>query len=68
MMGGMKFFLTVIGMVLIIEGIPYMLAPNQMKAWAKQIQEYDSRLIRVLGMLSLAAGVLLLFMTKELLD
>ena len=61
----MKFFLTVLGMVLIIEGAPYMIAPEKMKAWARMMQNLDGRIVRVLGMLCLAAGVVLLYLTRQ---
>ncbi len=35
----MKFFICVLGMVMIIEGLPYFAFPEKMKRWMLQIQE-----------------------------
>ena len=34
---GMRFFLCVIGMVMIVEGLPYFAFPQKMKAWMRKI-------------------------------
>ena len=33
----MEFFLCVIGMVMIVEGLPYFAFPNKMKIWVRKI-------------------------------
>ncbi len=38
----MEFFLCVLGMVMIIEGLPYFAFPEQMKSWVGKIREMSA--------------------------
>jgi uncharacterized protein len=55
----MKLFILLIGMVLIFEGLPYVAAPESMQAWLKKISEMSPEQVRVMGLISMAIGLLL---------
>ncbi len=46
-------------MVLIFEGLPYVAAPESMQAWLKKISEMSPEQVRVMGLISMAIGLLL---------
>ncbi len=60
----MKLFILLIGMVLIFEGIPYVAAPQSMQAWLKKISEMRPEQLRIMGLMAMAAGLLLCWMVK----
>jgi uncharacterized protein YjeT (DUF2065 family) len=53
----MKFFLCVLGMVMIIEGLPYFAFPEKMKTWMLQIQAMSDGTLRRLGLILMAVGL-----------
>jgi uncharacterized protein YjeT (DUF2065 family) len=61
----MAFILSVLGVVLIIEGIPYFAFPRKVKQWALLLQEIPEATLRIIGLISMAAGLLLLFMVSS---
>jgi uncharacterized protein YjeT (DUF2065 family) len=61
----MGFLLSVIGVVLILEGLPYFAFPKKVKGWALLLQEIPERSMRVMGLISMAAGLLLLYMVRS---
>jgi uncharacterized protein YjeT (DUF2065 family) len=60
----MKFFICVIGMVMIIEGLPYFAFPEKMKRWMRQIQAMPDNTLRRLGLVLMAVGLALTYMGK----
>lgn len=60
----MEFFLCVIGMVLIVEGMPYFGFPDKMKLMMAYIQEQDDGALRILGGLMMALGLLILLIAR----
>ena len=57
-----KFFLCVIGMVLVLEGLPYFAFPEKLKSLYLKIQEASDTNLRVLGFLSMVFGLLLVYL------
>lgn len=57
----MKFFLCVIGMVMIIEGIPYFAFPEKVKSWLRQLLELEPRVLRAFGLVLMLAGLGLVY-------
>lgn len=57
----MKFFLCVVGMVMIIEGLPYFGFPDRMKAMMRVILEMPDDSLRKLGFGLMAAGLALVY-------
>ena len=60
----MKFFLSVIGMVMIIEGLPYFAIPAKMKTWLQQIQAVSDSTLRRMGLVLMVIGLALTYMGK----
>ncbi|MDY6832379.1 MAG: DUF2065 domain-containing protein [Thermodesulfobacteriota bacterium] len=58
----MKFFLCVIGMVMIIEGMPYFAFPETVKTWLKQLLELEPRVLRLFGLTLMLAGLGLVYL------
>jgi uncharacterized protein YjeT (DUF2065 family) len=61
----MKTLLTLIGLVLILEGLPYMAFPEFMKDWLRQLAEAEPDKLRVMGLSALAAGLLLCWFAQR---
>ena len=61
----MDFFLCVIGMVMIIEGLPYFVFPDKMKFWIEKILEMSENEMRKLGLVLMIIGLLLVYVGKK---
>jgi uncharacterized protein YjeT (DUF2065 family) len=61
----MKFFLCVVGMVMIIEGLPYFAFPAKMKHWMLQIQTMPEGTLRRFGLVLMAVGLALTYIGKS---
>jgi len=61
----MKFFLCVLGMVFIIEGIPYFTFPEKLKAYLTKIQEMPDSTLRLLGLSAIIIGLILVFFGRN---
>ena len=57
----LKFFLCVIGMVLVLEGIPYFAFPEKLKSLYVKIQETSEVNLRMAGFLAIIFGLLLVY-------
>ncbi|MCX7634689.1 MAG: DUF2065 domain-containing protein [Syntrophales bacterium] len=57
----MKFFLCVMGMVLILEGLPYFAFPERLKNYLLKIVEIPDSTLRVIGFMSMIAGLILVY-------
>ena len=57
----MKYLICVIGMVLIVEGLPYMTYPEWIKSYLRKIMDIPNASLRVLGLAAVSIGLLLLF-------
>ncbi len=62
----MEFFLCVIGMVMIIEGVPYFAFPEKMKVWIKQVIEMSDSSLRWFGFWIMLIGLFLIYLGKRL--
>lgn len=61
----MKFFLVVIGMVMIIEGLPYFAFPQRMKAWIHQLLELPEKSLRAFGFVLMLLGLAMVYFGKK---
>ncbi|MCX7816286.1 MAG: DUF2065 domain-containing protein [Syntrophales bacterium] len=57
----MKYFLCVLGMVLIIEGLPYFVFPEKLKLYLARVTEIPDGTLRILGLISMIVGLILIF-------
>jgi uncharacterized protein len=56
----MKYFLCVLGMVFIIEGLPYFIFPEKLKVYLLKITEIPAATLRILGISAMIIGLILL--------
>jgi uncharacterized protein YjeT (DUF2065 family) len=61
----MKLLLTLIGLVFILEGLPYFAFPEAMLKWLKQLLEMRPAQLRIMGLLAMAFGFFLCFVTQK---
>ena len=61
----LDYFLSVAGLVLVIEGLPYFAFPETFKKWISQIPTVPDAHLRVFGLLAMVAGVILLYSAKN---
>ena len=57
----MKYFLCVLGMVFVIEGLPYFTFPGHLKTYLRRMAEVPERTLRVLGSVAVVAGLILVY-------
>ncbi|OPY06584.1 MAG: hypothetical protein A4E68_02363 [Syntrophaceae bacterium PtaB.Bin095] len=60
----MDFFLCVLGMVFIIEGLPYFAFPDKIKLYLVKVTEIPDATLRMLGLAAMAAGLLLVYLGR----
>lgn len=61
----MKFFLCVLGMVMIVEGLPYFAFPEKMKVWIRKALELSPGSMRGLGLSLMLLGLLLVALGRS---
>jgi uncharacterized protein YjeT (DUF2065 family) len=61
----MKYFLCVVGMVFIIEGIPYFAFPDKIKAYLMKLQEMPDSTLRILGLSAIITGLILVYFGRS---
>lgn len=57
----MKYFLCVMGMVMVVEGLPYFAFPEKMKIWVQKISEIPDGALRSFGLVLMIMGLGLVF-------
>ena len=60
----MEFFLCVLGMVMIVEGLPYFAFPEKMKFWVQKILEMPDSTLRKFGFVLMVTGLWMIYMGK----
>jgi uncharacterized protein YjeT (DUF2065 family) len=60
----MKLLLCLLGLVFIVEGLPYLAFPDKMKRWLGQIQQVSDNQLRVIGFLAMCFGLLLTYLFR----
>jgi len=61
----MKLLILVLGMVLIVEGLPYAAAPEKMQEWMTRLSEISPKTLRLMGVSSLGAGLLICWLVQK---
>ena len=57
--------LLILGSILIIEGLPYFLFPGQLKKILKEIQNLDTKILRMLGLIFICLGLMIVYLMKS---
>jgi uncharacterized protein YjeT (DUF2065 family) len=58
----MDFFLCVLGMVMIVEGVPYFVFPDKMKIWVRKVLVMPDLQLRRTGMILMGLGLFLIYL------
>ncbi|MCP3891882.1 MAG: DUF2065 domain-containing protein [Desulfobulbaceae bacterium] len=61
----MKILITLIGLVFVLEGLPYVVSPEGMQRWLRQLLEMKPEQLRAVGAIAMAAGFLLVFIGQK---
>ena len=61
----MKFFLCVLGMVMVVEGLPYFAFPEKMKVWITKILEIPDGSLRRFGIVLMITGLFFVYLGKH---
>ena len=61
----MEFFLCVLGMVMIIEGLPYFAFPEKMKFWLHKILDMPDEKLRKFGLILMLTGLFTIYIGRN---
>ncbi len=61
----MKFFFCVMGMVMIVEGLPYFAFPEKMKQMIQMIMGLEDRNLRKFGFTLMLIGLMIVYFAME---
>jgi uncharacterized protein YjeT (DUF2065 family) len=60
----MRLLFCLLGLVFIVEGLPYLAFPKKMKKWLRQIQRVPDDQLRIVGFLAMCFGLLLTYIFR----
>lgn len=60
----MEFFLCVLGVVMVIEGLPYFAFPERMKEVMRAVIEMPDGTLRTIGFTLMAAGIVIAYIGR----
>ncbi len=60
----MKLLFCLLGLVIIVEGLPYFVFPGKMKKWMLIIQEIPDSHLRVIGFAAMGVGLLITYLFR----
>ena len=61
----MDYLLCVIGMVFVIEAVPYMVFPKQVKAPARKVENIPVTALQIIGLVSALTGIVLIYFGRH---
>jgi len=59
----MKLLVTLIGLVFILEGLPYLTFPEAMQRWLRQLMEMQPAQLRLVGLFAVCLGLLICYVS-----
>ena len=59
-------FLAALGLVMVFEGLPYFISPDMTRKVAVKMLEFDPRALRMLGLVSICAGLAVIALARSL--
>ena len=62
----LNLFLAALGLALVIEGLPYFLAPDTVRRMAVRMQELPASTLRLIGLLSMVGGLVVVALSRLL--
>lgn len=64
-MESLEYFLCVLGMVMVVEGLPYFGFPEKMRELLRFLQEQNDTTLRIIGGTLMGTGLLVLFIARR---
>jgi uncharacterized protein YjeT (DUF2065 family) len=61
----MKYFLCVMGMVFVVEGLPYLVFPDKIKSYLRKLTDIPDTTLRVIGSIVVVVGLLLVYFGRS---
>jgi uncharacterized protein YjeT (DUF2065 family) len=61
----MKLLLSLIGVVLVLEGLPYLAFPEAMRRWLSRMTTMDNSSLRIAGMVSVLLGLAICYLARK---
>lgn len=61
----MKLLLTLIGLIFILEGLPYVAFPEAMQRWLRQLLAMRPGQLRFMGIIAMGIGFFLCYITQK---
>ena len=61
----MKLLTLLLGLVLIVEGAPYVAAPEAMQNWLKKLADIHPNQLRAMGLIAMAIGLGICFIVQK---
>ncbi len=61
----MKLLTLLLGLVLIVEGLPYVAAPEAMQNWLKKLSEIAPNQLRAMGLIAMVLGMAICFAVQK---
>ena len=60
----MRYFLSVLGLVLIIEGLPYFAFPDKFKKMIIRLPEVPDNVLRLFGIIAMGIGLVFIYISR----
>jgi uncharacterized protein YjeT (DUF2065 family) len=60
----MKLLLCLLGLILIVEGLPYFAFPGKMKEWMSTIKDIPDNYLRIIGLVAMCIGLLIAYVFR----
>jgi len=61
----MKLFIALLGLIFVLEGLPYAAFPEAMQRWLSQLTQLHPRQLRSIGLVSMAFGFAVLLFARH---
>lgn len=61
----MKLLITLVGLILVLEGLPYVAFPEAMQRWMRQLVAARPGVLRAIGFAAVVLGLLLCYITQR---
>lgn len=61
----MKLFVTLIGLLMVVEGLPYFTFPEKMQAFMRQIEKMNPDYLRFVGLVSTLVGLVICYIAHR---
>jgi len=61
----MELFITLLGLILVLEGLPYVAFPEAMQRWLSQLTQLPPAQLRSVGLISMAFGFAILIFARH---